>query len=88
MTQSSGPKLKTGSPEARLLEFVQSARLEYVQHGPRAPLTLVELAHLLGIDRRDCSQALNTLTGSGEIETLIHPGARFELRPGRASRPA
>lgn len=86
MTRSSVPKLRTGSPEARVLEYVRTARLEYVQRGPRSPITLAELASLLGIDRRACSQALNALTGSGEIETLIHPGARYELRPGRASR--
>ena len=87
MTQNGVPK-KTGSPEARLLAYVRAARLEYIQRGPRPPITLAELAGLLGIDPRDCSQALNALTGSGEIETLIHPGARVELRPGRVNRPS
>jgi DNA-binding IclR family transcriptional regulator len=70
-----------------LLDYVASARLEYIQRGPRPPLTVAEPARLLKIDPQSCRRALHTLTVRGEIQTTIRPGARYEPRLGRRQWP-
>lgn len=69
--------------QARLLDYVHGRAHVVEQTGPC--LTMTELTTLLDVEPSTCHEALRLLARSGRIQVLIHPGARFELRPGAAT---
>ena len=68
-----------GKYELQILQYVE-AQAEAVL------LTVGELAGLLNIEPELCSQAIRTLARRGQLQVILHPGARYELRPGGSSR--
>ncbi len=69
--------------EERLRRYARSVPLDYMRHGPRPHPTLARLAQDLGLAVPVLRHALDMLTERGEIQVLIHPGGRYELRPAR-----
>lgn len=69
--------------EEKLRRYARSLPLDYMRHGPRPHPTLVRLAQELGLALPVLRHALDTLIERGEIQVLIHPGGRYELRLAR-----
>jgi hypothetical protein len=74
--------------------FAEQQLLQYARsfvHGPRRlsvqePRTVTQLAAMLDLTAEVCGRALRVLADRGELRLLIHPGGRYELKPGRSSR--
>jgi hypothetical protein len=64
----------------RLLAYAHALghRLDVVSSPP--PLTLLQLACMLELDRRSCRWALLALARRGALRVLVHEGNRYEIR--------
>jgi class 3 adenylate cyclase len=70
----------------RLRGYVRSLHLAYSEREPRPLLTADELAAVLELDPRACREALVELSCTDEIQVVIHPGGRCEMRPVLAAK--